>query len=145
VFTRKYSAIGFRILKQSRVKLSFPKNSPPVFDMLIGWIYNNTLPVLMRGPQLNDNMFLNAGHLYILAERIGLPQLQDITINTLLSFLKENRVLPCTNFMVYIYSQTKKTSPIRKLMVRSLHWVVLSPGNPSEWPVADWQKLKASA
>ena len=119
-----------------------PRHIPPVFDMLIRWIYNNTLPVLIRGALLNDNMFWNAGHLYILAEKIGLPQLQDITMDTLLSFFKANRVLPCPNFMVYIYSQTEKTSPIRKLMVRSLRWVVLSPEKSAEWPVAKLAKAQ---
>jgi hypothetical protein len=64
------------------------------------------------------------GHLYILAEKIGLPQLQGITVNTLLSFFEANKILPCPEFMVFLYSQTKKTSPIRKLMARSLHLVV---------------------
>jgi hypothetical protein len=101
--------------------------------MLTRWIYNNSLPVLMRGAQLNDNMFWNAGHLYILAEKMGLPQLRDITMGTLLRFFKANNVLPCPEFMVYLYSQTKDASPIRKLMARSLHWVVLTTGkNPSE-------------
>ena len=136
--------LGHRVphFKAVKSQVFIPKHIPPVFDMLIRWIYNNSLPILTRGAQLNDNMFWNAGHLYILAEKIGLPQLQDITMDTLLSFFKANRVLPCPNFMVYIYSQTEKTSPIRKLMVRSLHWVVFSSGNPSEWPVAKLSKAQ---
>jgi hypothetical protein len=115
--------------------------------MLIRWIYNNTLPALMRLPHndtFDDTMTWNAGHLYILAEKIGLPQLQDITVDTLLGFFEANKILPCPEFMVYLYSQTKETSPIRKLMVRSLHWVVLSPGkNPSQWPVAKLAKAQS--
>jgi hypothetical protein len=106
--------------------------------MLIRWVYNNTLPVLMRLPLndiLHDQMTWHAGHLYVLAERIGLPQLQDIAVDTLLSFFEANKILPCPEFMVYLYSQTKKTSPIRKLLARSLHFVVYSPGDPSKWPL----------
>lgn len=141
-FTRKI--LGHRVPHFDAVESQafIPRHIPPVFDMLIRWIYNNTLPVLMRGASLNDNMFWNASNLYILAEKIGLPQLQDITMNTLLSFFKANKALPCTNSMVYIYSQTEKTSPIRILIVRSLHWVVLSPGNPSEWPIAKLSKAQ---
>jgi hypothetical protein len=71
------------------------------------------------------------------------PEKQHFRVHKkILGFFKANRVLPCPNFMVYIYSQTKKTSPIRKLVVRSLHWVVLSPGKSAEWPVAKLAKAQ---
>jgi hypothetical protein len=43
--------------KTVKSQVFIPKHIPPVFDMLIRWIYNNTLPVLKRGALLNDSMF----------------------------------------------------------------------------------------
>jgi hypothetical protein len=101
--------------------------------LLVLWLYFKKLEIAQlkddwaenNVKQLADNEIL-AG-LWVLAEKLGIPQLQNVTIEAMHELVDAGRGIPTSSFN-YVYNNTSSVSALRRYAVESCA-VRLGPAN----------------
>lgn len=100
---------------------TFPEDCADAFDLLMVWIYTKDLPDMHEASEdktLNERLLHARCQLYALAEKIGLPELADYTINKLVldSETNDSYFQPSAETVHLVYRITRYDSPLRRLM-----------------------------
>lgn len=127
---------------------TFPEDNAESFDLLLGWVYYNSIRqlVTLRKKGINNTSVQSWSPIkfYILAEKLCLSHLQDQIVNEYLDYLDRESALPSVSTMGSMYSTAPAGSSIRKLAALSFHWVV-DPSteleNTDAWPTHALAKL----
>jgi hypothetical protein len=112
------------------------------FRLLVQWLYFKKLEIVQLkndwvkniATQTTENNSL--AELWVLADKLGIPQLQNVAIETMHQIYTKVQLIP-TNTAQYIYNNTNPTSALRRYIVE-LCAISLSPksfsNNPDRFP-----------
>ncbi|TGO61822.1 hypothetical protein BCON_0024g00220 [Botryotinia convoluta] len=76
-------------------KAFFPEDDPKCFDFFMGWIYFGTLRVLNASTALEKVEYdLNLLSLYSFADKLCLPELMDLVLNTYKNIYEKSNRFP---------------------------------------------------
>lgn len=111
----------------------FPEDDPKPFDLMLGWVYEGTLPRLVNiliGESISQHVFFHGNwktvELYALAEKFWFPELMDLIIDNNRDHHKKNRHFPTCERMKQGYALTSSGSLIRKYMSLCYAYVVMN-------------------
>jgi hypothetical protein len=121
---------------------TFPGDHCEAFDVLLGWAYHGTLRDLAT---VKVEKFLHHAswcvvEAYALAEKLYLPQLQDLIMSAALDCYEKMEVLPDEASIQLAYRKTSEKSPLRKLMVHVFSYAI-QHGDSEIRPISSLQEL----
>jgi hypothetical protein len=90
----------------------FPEDVPEAFDLFVRWLYTSELD---NADSITDEKLLNYAHLYVLADKVCLGQLQNAAIDRNISWAGISFFSP--SFIKSVYEMTPQDSVMRALMV----------------------------
>jgi hypothetical protein len=137
-------------LEAANKSATFPEDNPADFDLLIRWIYEDVIEPLEpdipakcpAGTQLKfDNDYLD---FYVFAEKLCVPELQDRIMDALLAQLKSTQSILWGDTIKLVYKQTSKNSPMRKLAVYTVKYVLECRSFQELCPVSEVQEILQS-
>ena len=111
--------------------MKMPEEDPAAFQRFQLWLYTGTL-IEISAHEEDRPAWKTIISIYTLAERLGIPALQNDVIDTLidLRYKRKETAILCAD---QIYSETMETSPLRRLLVRMItesgidlsdpHWI----------------------
>jgi BTB/POZ domain len=126
---------------------TFPEDNPESFDLLLGWVYHNSIRplVALREGGINS-LSVNSWSIikfYLLAEKFCLSQLQDQIFNEYLDYLHREISFPAVHQIGANYSDSPVGNPFRKFAARAFHWAIDPSSKLSNtiWPTHALAKL----
>jgi hypothetical protein len=99
--------------------ISFPETSVRVFKLLLAWFYTQMIWIAGRDQPIPTPEDLI--DLYIFADQVQMPFLQNDTIAAIISVLQMQACVP-TNKFRHIWENTSEHCPLRQLMVDICVW-----------------------
>lgn len=105
---------------------NFPDDCSVAFDVL-SWIYHGTLRRLEIVDVVGNTYRTNwvIPETYALAEKLCLPELQDLIMSTAMEWWRSSNLVPTNDLVDIAYQKTSQNSPLRKYMVRVFGWRLL--------------------
>ncbi|KAF5874542.1 uncharacterized protein Bfra_004553 [Botrytis fragariae] len=102
----------------------FPEDDPKCFDFFMGWIYFGTLRVLNASTALDKIQYdLNPLSLYSFADKLCLPELMDLALNTYKNTYEKSNRFPRVSLVSDVYQLTPKDSPLQKFMCHCMYYI----------------------
>jgi hypothetical protein len=91
---------------------TFAEDDPESFDLLLGWVYHDSIkvPAVKTDGEDDPELSWKPNSLYRLAEKICLPQLQDQVVDMVRESDRQTCCLPSTDTMLQAYSETREKS-----------------------------------
>ncbi|KAF7931621.1 uncharacterized protein EAE98_004357 [Botrytis deweyae] len=121
-YFRKMFSSGF--VEGLEGKAFFPEDDPKCFDFFMGWIYFGTLRVLNASTSLEKiEHDLNLLSLYSFADKLCLPELMDLVLDTYKNTYEKSNRFPRVSLVSDVYQMTPKDSPLRKLMCHCMYYI----------------------
>ncbi|KAG7004695.1 hypothetical protein G7Y79_00024g056450 [Physcia stellaris] len=123
---------GFKEAREQKIQM--PEEDPAAFQRFQLWLYTGSLIELSANEE-DRPTWHTIFSLYSMAERLGIPELQNDVIDTIIDLrykLKEIAV----GWADKVYSETMENSPLRRLLVRLLTESRLDLNDP-EWIIRD--------
>ncbi|KUJ07195.1 uncharacterized protein LY89DRAFT_601881 [Mollisia scopiformis] len=131
---------GFKEGTENRVNL--PEDDPDSFDLLMVWVYNDTLPPLEWNKSISGFTKTSNWHafnLYALADKLCLEILMDQIASSYISATLALDALPGPNYLGTIFQTLPGHTAFRKYAASCLHYILhglpKSPELMSTWPV----------
>lgn len=93
--------------------------TPATFTLFVQWLYTQNVvhnPITEDVSGAINQHWHSLIHLWVLAEKLMVPRLQNITINAIEKFRKSSLTLPLNEFD-YVYENTDTGSPLRRILV----------------------------
>ncbi|TGO42560.1 hypothetical protein BHYA_0007g00600 [Botrytis hyacinthi] len=98
----------------------FPEDNPKCFDSFMGWIYFRTLRVLNASTALEKVEYdLSPLSLYSFADKLCLPELMDLVLDT----YKNTYKFPRVSLVSDVYKMTPTDSPLRNFMCQCMYYI----------------------
>ncbi|KAF7900357.1 uncharacterized protein EAF01_007659 [Botrytis porri] len=105
-------------------KAFFPEDDPKCFDFFMGWIYFGTLRVINASTALEKVEYdLNLLSLYTFADKLCLPELMDLVLNTYKNTYEKYNRFPRVSLVSDVYQVTPKDSPLRNFMCHCMYFI----------------------
>ena len=93
-----------------------PEEDPAAFERFQLWLYTGSL-IELSADEEDRRKWRTIFILYSMAERLGIPELQNDVIDTIIDLRYKSSGIPVA-FAKQIYSETMENSPLRRLIVR---------------------------
>jgi len=94
---------------------TFPEDEPCTWKHFVGWLYKGIIQPQTGGPELVDDRI----NLFCLAEKYGIPDLQDTSMDSLTAILRSSKTSPSLILILSSYSRTSSGSKLRLYMART--------------------------
>ncbi|TEY74759.1 hypothetical protein BOTCAL_0070g00260 [Botryotinia calthae] len=107
-------------------KAFFPEYDPKCFDFFMGWIYFGTLRVIDISTATGVSKAeydMNLLSLYSFADKLCLPELMDLVLDTYKHTYGEANRFPRVGLVSDTYQMTPVDSPIRKFMCHCMYFI----------------------
>jgi hypothetical protein len=116
---------------------TFPEDDPESFDLLLGWVYHDSIkvPAVKSDGEGDPELSWKPNSLYKLAEKICLPQLQDQVVDMVRESDCQTCCLPSTDTMMHAYSETRETSGLHRYYAQCLAFILVQGETCSTWTV----------
>jgi hypothetical protein len=102
---------------------SLPEDDPTAFVLLLQWVYVGRLvPINISKNTTETGPFIDLIKLYVLAEKICLPDLAGYTITKLISSYLHHNLHPSTFAVKLAYQIMGPGSHLRSYMVNDMHY-----------------------
>jgi hypothetical protein len=102
---------------KTNLKLELLDSDPTAFELLVKWLYQGHIDDVSSMPTEKKWDYAEACQkLYILCEKINLPQLKNFAIDQFRKGCNESGLVPGAEEMKPIYDSTAPNSPFRKLV-----------------------------
>lgn len=96
-----------------------PEDNVEAFKIMIGWVYNGVIEpdigLEFKTPNSSKTPLIE---LLILAEKYDVTALVDATMDYLMNFLREKRLIIGQSLWPYVYKHTRRTSRLRLFLTR---------------------------
>ncbi|KAL9010955.1 MAG: hypothetical protein Q9173_004158, partial [Seirophora scorigena] len=114
-------------------KIELLDEDPQAFELLVKWLYQGRLDDVSDMPMDKKWDYADVCQkLYILCERINMPQLKDVAIDQFRKGCNEAGLVPGPEEIKPIYATTPPHSPIRKLVSRIAARQIMDPDSSSD-------------
>ena len=139
-----YKMFKGKFTEASTNRAEFPEDSPESFDLLLGWVYQNTQRPLRFIEDIENNgmtkLSWDACDFYNLVEKICLRPLQDRIMDIVRNFDNSTGALPAEGAIRKAYSKDYAPSPFRKYMS---HWFayILTKDKEGPWDIESYTQL----
>ena len=108
-------------------------DDPRAFELLIKWLYQGKIDDVSDMPMDKKWNFVDAcQQLYILCEKINLPQLKNLAIDQFRKGCNEAGLVPGPEEMKPVYDKTPSSSPFRKLVSMIAARQIMDPESDSD-------------
>lgn len=117
-------------VKEKGGKIELFDDDPRAFELLVKWLYQGRIDDVstMAMDKKWDYAFA-CQQLYLLCEKINLPQLKNLAIDQFRRGCFEAGLVPGAEEMVPVYQKTQPSSPFRKLVSRIAARQIMDPDN----------------
>jgi hypothetical protein len=113
---------------------TFPEDEPCTWKHFIGWLYKGIIE-----PQTGElELITDRIKLFCLADKYGIPNLQDASMDSLITIFKSRNISPSLSSILSSYSLTSSGSKLRLYMARSFVFDALRSGED----FLDWTNKK---
>jgi len=124
----------------------FPDDKSEAIDVLLGWVYNDTIRSLRdtkRPMEKKHYMAWNFIDFYRLTPELCLPELQDMALDYYIKWCNEGDSAPKFNYIGAMYTGIPTGCTIRKFALRVLKYLIApqDKGADELWPVAEVHAL----
>ena len=108
-------------------------DDPRAFELLVKWLYQGTIDDVSSMPieKKWDHAFA-CQNLYILCERLNLPQLRNLAIDQFRRGCFEAELVPGVEEMIPVYQKTPPSSPFRKLVSKIAARQIMDPDSNAD-------------
>lgn len=114
--------------KNKNGKLELPDDDPRAFELLVKWLYQGKLDDVTDMPLEKKWEYADTcQRLYVLCDRINLPQLKNYAIDQFRKGCFGAGLVPGPEEMKPIYKHTSPSSPFRKLVSRIAARQIMDP------------------
>ncbi|KAF4624039.1 hypothetical protein G7Y89_g14138 [Cudoniella acicularis] len=110
--------------KNEACSTTYPQIPPDLFDILIGWVYSNSIKKLGIIDSTDSKCIwhYNPIDFYFLARVLFAKDLMDAIMTELITFLKEYGTRLNENNLMEIYNLTSTRSPLKNFVLHNLVW-----------------------
>ncbi|KAL8642623.1 MAG: hypothetical protein Q9228_000716 [Teloschistes exilis] len=119
--------------KQKNDKIELLEEDPRAFELFVKWLYQGRIDDVSDMPM--DKKWDHADacqKLYLLCDRVGMPQLKNIAIDQFRKGCFEAGLVPGPEEIKPIYDMTPPRSPIRKLISQIAARQIMDPESQSD-------------
>lgn len=114
--------------KRIRAKVELFDDDPRAFELLVKWLYQGKIDDVSDMPMDKKWDYADAcQQLYVLCEKINLPQLQNLAIDQFRKGCFEAGLVPGPEEMVPIYEKTPPSSRFRRLVSQIAARQIMDP------------------
>ncbi|KAL9130535.1 MAG: hypothetical protein Q9217_001303 [Psora testacea] len=114
-------------------KVDLFDDDPRAFELLVKWLYQGKIDnVSNLAIEKKWDYAFACQQLYILCEKINLPQLKNLAIDQFRRGCYEAGLVPGPEEMVPVYQKTPPSSPFRKLVSRIAARQIMDPGSEKD-------------
>jgi hypothetical protein len=112
-------------------KLELTEYDPAGFELLVKWLYQGKLDDVSDMADANQKYEYAVGchKLYLLCDRLDMPQLKNVAMDQYRKGLNEAELVPDADEMDDIYRKGPKGSPFRQLMTRIAARQIMDPNS----------------
>ncbi|KAH8725661.1 hypothetical protein GQ44DRAFT_796789 [Phaeosphaeriaceae sp. PMI808] len=112
-------------------KLELPEHDPAGFELLVKWLYQGKLDHVSDIADTGQkyDYAVNCHKLYLLCDRLDIPQLKNVAMDQYRQGLNEAELVPDADEIDEIYRKSPSTSPFRQLMTRIAARQIMDPGS----------------
>lgn len=108
-------------------------DDPRAFELLVKWLYQGKIDNVSDMPMDKKWGFADAcQQLYILCDKINLPQLKNLAIDQFRKGCNEAGLVPGPEEMKPVYDKTPSSSPFRKLVSKIAARQIMDPESESD-------------
>ncbi|KAI9704986.1 MAG: hypothetical protein M1836_006766 [Candelina mexicana] len=110
-----------RWVEAAHVQVNLPEDDPAVFEVLVQWLYAQKIEEAI----INDDFIstsLMLVRLYLLADKLGIPRLKNISIDTFVEMFESKKLLPTEKIIAEIWKTTMAGCPFRQVCVDLWGW-----------------------
>ncbi|KAL8660636.1 MAG: hypothetical protein Q9202_006340 [Teloschistes flavicans] len=119
--------------KQKHGKVELLEEDPRAFELLVKWLYQGRIDDVSDMPKDKKWDYADACQkLYILCDRVDMPQLKNIAIDQFRKGCFEAGLVPGPEEIKPIYDMTAPRSPIRKLISQIAARQIMDPESQSD-------------
>jgi hypothetical protein len=111
-------AFDNRFTKAFTEPIYLPDVDPDTFADFLCWAYQSTLEAAFKEPP----PWIRLCRLWALGDKLRAPRLQNIVIRWCIIKIKEEKMIPDSNSVQFIYNNTTESSPLRRFAVDG--WVL---------------------
>ena len=99
--------------------IELPDDDPKAFELLVKWLYQGKIDdVTSMATDKKWDYAFACQHLYILCEKVNLPQLKNLAMDQFRKGCNEAGLVPGAEEMILVYQKLPPSSPFRKLVSR---------------------------
>ncbi|KAI9711658.1 MAG: hypothetical protein M1812_007091 [Candelaria pacifica] len=110
------------------LRLDLPDNDPSAFELLVKWLYQGSIDDISDMPRDRKwDYAVSCQGLYVLCDKINIPQLRNIAIDQYRKGCNETGLVPDPEEMEPIYRTSPPNSPFRKLVVNIAARQIMDP------------------
>ena len=114
--------------KKNGCKVELFDDDPRAFELLVKWLYQGKIDDVSDMPLSRKWDYADAcQQLYMLCEKIHLPQLKNMAMNQFRKGCFEAGLVPGAEEMLPVYQKTPPSSPFRKLVSRIAARQIMDP------------------
>jgi hypothetical protein len=112
-------------------KLELLEYDPAGFELLVKWLYQGKLDDVsdMADGNQKYEYAVSCYKLYLLCDRLDMPQLKNVAMDLYRKGLNEAELVPDADEIDEIYRKSPSGSPFRKLMTRVAARQIMDPGS----------------
>lgn len=116
---------------QRKDALDLPDHDPAGFELLVKWLYQGRLDDVsdMADAGQKYEYAVSCHKLYLLCDRLDMPQLKNVAMDQYRKGLNEAELVPDADEIDDIYRSSPAGSPFRKLMTRVAARQIMDPGS----------------
>ncbi|TVY93102.1 hypothetical protein LAWI1_G001595 [Lachnellula willkommii] len=122
----------------------FPEDNPESFDLLLGWVYEGSLPPLEYLPNKSEGDIIvvpwNCRELYALCDKLCIPELMDKVMDMYRKFNLDSNTSPSIKSIEGIYSITSFGSVFRRYVATSFSRAITTRTEES-WKIEELAEL----
>ncbi len=114
--------------RNNGAKVELYDDDPRAFELLVKWLYQGKIDDVSDMPMDKKWDYADAcQQLYVLSEKINLPQLKNLAIDQFRKGCFEAGLVPGAEEMLPIYQRTPRSSPFRKLVSQIAARQIMDP------------------
>ena len=135
------------ISKEASDNVAYLKEDDPAsFDLLADWANHPTTSesprwirelTTIKHKEGNKVASWDPVRFYSLAEKYCLPELQDLIMDALVQYHKEQNELPSVDFVFRAYKHTSTGSPLARYCAESIFYVMEEAAEDDKWPTKE--------
>ena len=119
--------------KKDSSKVELFDDDPRAFELLVKWLYQGKIDDVSDMPMDKKWDYADAcQQLYILCEKIDLPQLKNLAMDQFRKGCFQAGLVPGPEEMLPVYSKTPRSSPFRKLVSQIAARQIMDPDSESD-------------